>query len=498
MKIKQIQINELDQPKQFYDIINANPYNNFVVNTNSGMVVSHNCFVDEISFQRNIDLDKQKQKALDIVNTALGGMKTRFIKHGKNPTLMILASSKRSEKSFLEQHIQQKAKSEKENTLVVDEPVWVVKPKGTYSDKTFRVGLGNKFLPSVVIPDSEDSQTFIDKGYTILNVPIDFKAEFQDDIERALCDFAGISSSELNKYISGEAVMGVTYEEFVNPMTREILEVGNGPDDKQQYFDYFDLNKVPKELMYRPLFLHMDMSVSGDMTGIAGVWITGKKPSTQEDQTRDLRYQLAFAFSVKAPKGRQVSFEKNRQFIYWLKEQGFAVRGVSTDTFQSYDTGQSLTARGIPYEIISVDRVDTQSHICLPYSHFKNVIYEKRIKMFRQNTLIEEIVNLERNINTGKVDHPDGFRKDVCDAVCGALYNAGQHAEMVAFEYGEDMEATYNVSMSVSSDYQQKKQITMDFENMLLGMGNVLNGTQGIGDKSQEDTLSIMNGILPW
>ena len=26
--------------------------------------------------------------------------------------------------------------SEKENTLVVDEPVWVVKPKGTYSDKT--------------------------------------------------------------------------------------------------------------------------------------------------------------------------------------------------------------------------------------------------------------------------------------------------------------------------------------------------------------------------
>ena len=39
-----------------------------------------------------------------MVDTALGGMKTRFTRNGKNPGIIILASSKRSEKSFLEAH----------------------------------------------------------------------------------------------------------------------------------------------------------------------------------------------------------------------------------------------------------------------------------------------------------------------------------------------------------------------------------------------------------
>jgi hypothetical protein len=62
-------------------------------------------FMDEISFIRNQDVDKQKAIAINMVDTAIGGMKTRFIKNGKNPTMMILASSKRSEKSFLEEHM---------------------------------------------------------------------------------------------------------------------------------------------------------------------------------------------------------------------------------------------------------------------------------------------------------------------------------------------------------------------------------------------------------
>jgi len=70
-------------------------------------------FFDEISFMRNQDIDKQKEKAINMIDTAIGGMKTRFIYKGINPTLLALASSKRSEKSFLEEHIKKKLKSEK-------------------------------------------------------------------------------------------------------------------------------------------------------------------------------------------------------------------------------------------------------------------------------------------------------------------------------------------------------------------------------------------------
>ena len=251
-----------------------------------------------------------------MIDTAIGGMKTRFIYKGINPTLLALASSKRSEKSFLEEHIKKKLKSEKENVLIVDEPVWKVKPKGTYKEETFNVALGNKFLISQVIPEGDSIDIWRDKGYKIIEVPIDFKSNFLDDIERALCDYAGISSSEISKYISGAAVQEIKNLELQNPFIKDILEIGNSPEDKLQYYDCFDLSKVNSRLKSRPLFIHMDMSVSGDMTGIAGVWIKGKKPSTTENQSNDLFYTLAFSVSIKAPKGYQVSFEKNRNFIY--------------------------------------------------------------------------------------------------------------------------------------------------------------------------------------
>ena len=322
-------------------------------------------FFDEISFIRNQDVEKQKEKANDMIDTAIGGMKTRFIHKGKNPTLLCLASSKRSDKSFLEEHMKKKLASEKENVYISDGPVWEVKPKGTYSEETFKVALGNKFLQSMIIPENEDEKIYIAKGYKIINVPIDFRADFIDDIDRALCDFAGISSSNITKYISGLAVNEIVTNTIENPFQSEILEIGNGPDDDRQYYNFFDLSKIDPKLKSKPLFIHLDMSISGDKTGIVGIFIKGKRTSTDNlDQSKDLFFSIAFSVAIKAPKGRQVSFDKNRNFIYWLKEKGFNIKGITSDTFQSYDTGQTLKAKGYPYEVLSVDRVDTD-RICL-------------------------------------------------------------------------------------------------------------------------------------
>lgn len=42
MKIKRI-TKVIGPPKQYYDVIEAAPYNNFLIKTNSGYIVSHNC-----------------------------------------------------------------------------------------------------------------------------------------------------------------------------------------------------------------------------------------------------------------------------------------------------------------------------------------------------------------------------------------------------------------------------------------------------------------------
>lgn len=425
-------------------------------------------FFDEISFIKNQDIEKQKAIAIDMIDTAIGGMKTRFIYNGKNYSFLVLASSKRSEKSFLETHMKKKLKSEKENVMIIDEPVWNVKPPETYCGKRFNVALGNKFLVSQVLEDGTDPKLFTDKGYKIISVPVEFRSNFVDDIDRALCDYAGISSSELTKYISGQALTDTINDKLVNPFTKSIIEVGNDPKDKTQYYDFFDLSKVPNDLKWKPLYIHLDMSVSGDKTGIAGVWINGKKPSVDEmSQANDLFFTLAFNVSIKAPKGRQISFEKNKNFIYWLKEQGFNIRGVSSDSFQSVETGQVLESKGYNYKQISVDRVEPNTHICRPYQYFKTAIYEKRIEMYEDEVLRNEIVDLERNINTGKVDHPDGGAKDASDAVCGALFNASQNAEQFAYEYGETIDTIVDVSNSTNY-VDDRQQLNVDFEQELM------------------------------
>lgn len=429
-------------------------------------------FFDEVSFQPNQDVTKQKEKAKTLVNTAAVRMQSRFMKGDKNPTILVLASSKRTESSYMETFIEDKRKKESKTTLVIDEPQWVIRTDKDSPIK-FKVAIGNKYLSNEVLPldiSEKELDLLRNRGYRILDVPMGYYEYFLDDIDIGLTDIAGISTSNSNKYISGPRWSNVKKDYLTNPFSKDILEIGNGPDDKLQYYDFFDLSKIPAELKYKPLYVHLDMSISGDKTGIGGVWIKGKRPPKEnEPPSKELYYQVAFSVSIKAPKGYQISFEKNRQFIYWLKEQGFNIKGVSTDSFQSADTGQSLIAKGYNYCILSMDRVD--DHICKPYQYFRNTLYEERMEIYAKcDLLTDEVLGLQRDNNSGKIDHdPSGINsKDQVDAVCGAIYNASQHAEEFAFDYGEDLEITQAVSNGSGNYSSDRNQITIDFEAEMM------------------------------
>lgn len=477
---------------------------NIIIGSQSDDVIGqpiYFAFFDEISFIKNQDIDKQKAKAKDMIDTAIGGMFTRFIHNGKNPTMLVVASSKRSEQSFMEEYIKTLSKTEGNSTLVVDKPVWEVKPKGTYSDETFYVGLGNKFLESIVIPDEDIPllDQYKARGYKILTVPIDFKSKFLEDIDRNLCDFAGVSSSSTNKYMSGQVVSDAINPAYKNPFP-DILEIGNGKEDHAQYHQFFNLDYVPKELMYKPLYIHLDMSLTGDMTGIAGVWIAGKKVSTDaENQSKDLQFRLAFSVSIKAPKGHQISFEKNRIFIRWLKAQGFNIKGITSDTYQSYDLQQQLSAEGFNCDILSVDRVD--NGVCKPYQYLRSTIYEKRFTMYKSSRLFDEFIDIERNINTGRVDHTPNGHKDVLDAVCGATFNASKYAEQYAYDYGEDLDVT--LAASKDSTIVEAADIAQAFEDE---MKQLLDTTLSIQNTRNDDNTKrvsspgsyVFDGMIIW
>lgn len=414
-------------------------------------------------------------------------MQSRFMKGTKLPTLQIIASSKDSDQSFLESYIDLKKQNESTTTLVVDEPQWVIRDDKDSPNKFF-VAVGNKFQASEVLPKNASEElvnTFRDKGYQLLEVPEGYYEQFLDNVDLALTDIAGISTVGALKFIAGYRLKDVKDAAYQNMFVKDEIEVGTGDD--LEYSEFVDLSRVPQEYKSKPLFVHMDMSKSGDKTGIAGAWIDKKLNLGIEDASRELYFKAAFSVSVKAPKGYEVSFDKNKRFIEWLKKQGFNVKGVTSDTYQSAQVQQQLKAKGFEVNTLSVDRLenvgDSKKKICVPYQFFRYVIYEKKLSLYAKcDLLTQEIIDLERQPD-GHINHPDNGTKgskDQVDALCGAIYNASLHVEDFVFNYGED--SLEIVKINQDSSVSQRDFINSQLQDTLKDMFDPLK------DQKREDS----------
>ena len=82
----------------------------------------------------------------------------------------------------------------------------------------------------------------------------------------------------------------------------------------------------------------------------------------------------------------------------------------------------------------------------------------------------QELIGLKRDTN-GRVDHDVSSinSKDSADACCGAIWNASQHAEDFAYNFGEDLDTTVKVSTTENQE-NMKKQIQVDFQQSLQEM----------------------------
>lgn len=462
-------------------------------------------FSDEVNFGVGNNVEKQKAKLKKMISQIDARMISRFGKGTYLPTMNIIASSKDSEQAFMESYIEMKRQNESKTTLIVDEPQWIVRnDKGSPDDPgSFYVAVGNKFLAHELLPvnvTEAEVQAYREKGYFMLKVPPIYREAFEDNIDLALTDNAGISTSSTTKYISGVRLNQIKTDTYRNPFTKDIIEVGNSPDDINQYSNFFDLSRVNPRDLTRPLFIHLDMSLSGDKTGIAGVWITGKRPQKAgEDPSKELEFKTAFSVSVKAPKGFQVSFEKNRNFIRWLRDRGFSIKGISSDTYQSAQIQQQLKSDGFKTKILSVDRVDGSTKQCLPYAFFKSAIYERHLQLYKDCELLtNEIVSLER-LSDGHIDHPQNFSKDQSDAVCGALFLASEFAEEYSFDYGENLNAALDVNVA-SADEFMKHQMIAEFQEELTKIYADFAAADHVIDykkKQEYETYQdIMSGII--
>ena len=327
---------------------------------------------------------------------------------GRVPGLLFLVSSKKSEYDFLEQYT--KTQVNNPHTFIVDDPVWNIKPKSYYSGEKFQVAVGNKYVKSTIVKEGENPSDYIKQGYSnILDVPVEHREAFELDIDSALMDIANIPIESKSKFISFDR-LSKNYDQYrMNPFSMEVLTIGM--DDSLEIKDFFNEEQVDDYTRSLSGFIHIDTSVKGDRTGLSYICISGTKNvnkykrnenSVSIENENDLVYKQVFTIGIQAPSNSEISFEKTRTFIYYLRSIGFNIRGVSADGFQSVDTIQQLTLAGYNAKKISLDRTDEG------YMTFKQAINEERLDLLNlRNTLLEkEIIDLQREGATGKVDHP--------------------------------------------------------------------------------------------
>lgn len=446
MKIKSIKKIELDQEIPVYDVVDATPYHNFLIKTPTSSIVSHNCgLLDEVDFVKGASVRMEQSKVMKLYNGVKRRMESRYMRHGELPGVLFLVSSKKSEHDFLEQYA--KTQENNENVLIVDEPLWKVKPASNYSGKVFYVAVGNKYVKSKIIGPTEDLEAYRKQNYRILEVPVEHKNPFIVDIDSALMDIAGISTSNTTKFISYDRLKK-NYSTRINPFHSEVLSIGH--DDDLQIKDFFVPDLISQGTRAKPGFIHIDTSLTGDRTGISYVAIDGTKKVDQYNKNPetgevtvvnnvDLVYRQIFTIGISAPSDSEISFEKTRQFIYYLRNNGFNIKGISCDGFQSRDTIQLLKNAGFKAELVSLDRTNTG------YNVFKSAINEQRVDLLQlSDSLVEhEIIDLEQDGLSGKIDHPiEGcFTGDT-----EVLLSSGETATLIDLikDYKDKKVFTYN------------------------------------------------------
>lgn len=405
-----------------YDVIDAKPYHNFIAD---GIVV-HNCgFLDEINFSRAgvKDVNKAKAHMKDLYNTISARVKGTFRMNGEVYGKIFAVSSKRGDSDFMEAYMQdQIAAGAGDHMLIADAPQWEVLPKSMFSKGHFYIAVGDRHKKGFVVPDNQTFPEALDdlrsQGYKLLTPPIDMKPEFLADFDIALRDLAGIAVVGALSFITQESLTKCINKDRKCPFYNDVLSIGT--QDTYTIQEFFHMSDVPLEYKRMPMFIHLDLSLNTDKTGISGVCINGRKDVADENGkvASFPTFGHVFSVAIQAPRGDKIPYSKIIAFIKWLRDQGFNIAGISRDQFQSEYVGQLLEEQGFTVTKLSLDRTPDG------YVALRSVLLEQRIDMLDHQLLQDELIHLQRDAVTGRLDHPIGGAKDTADSFAGSVWNA--------------------------------------------------------------------------
>lgn len=403
-------------------------------------------FIDEVSFMgdekgveggRYVPVDKGAKMHKAITRR----MKSRFQKVGKLPGVLFVVSSKERPVAFVEQRIKEVRDTGDRSCFVREYATWDVKPVESFSHEIFKIAVGNDRVRAIIDPTPQQENWFQENGLQVIEVPDDYRTDFEHDLEGSLRDIAGIATQAISPFIHRVEKISQAVSDLPNPVDMEEWQAGTDL--------VFHWNRVcegyerrlpggfkeqawrPKRHPGAPRFVHIDPALTGDSAGVCIAHIAGWTEVIRRDsmgvEYTELApvYETDLLLGVKPPPGDEIFLGDLRSIVYQFAEHGFQIARGSLDSYQSADTIQQFRQRGIESEVLSVDRKPD------PYEVLKTALYEGRLRLINNSIVIRELHQLQRiphgRSGHWKIDHPKRGSKDIADALCGVTFSLSLH-----------------------------------------------------------------------
>lgn len=396
--------------------------NRIIVKAVSGSdkaAISQNVFggvIDEVNFMAVI---KGSSKSIDggvfdqaqaLYDSIRRRRESRFMNQGELPGILYLVSSKRYPGQFTDRKADEARRETaikgKTGIYIYDKRIWDVQPHKFGPDR-FKVFIGDQSRqPYVYKPDEKPKP---EDEYLVLEVPLEYQVSFEVDILGALRDIGGTSTLALHPFIIDTAKVAQCFGTIQSVISRE------STDFTTNFLEiYPELFQAPDE----PRFVHIDLAYRGDSAGVACAHIQNFQQIYRQPEYAEVLPVVGFDFvlEVLPPRGGEIIFAKIRMLIVKLRDLGLNIRWVTLDSFQSRDTIQILRTA---HFITGLQSIDTTA---LPYTMLKSAFLDMRVRAPAHPRAQQELIQLEQDERTGKIDHPPNGSKDCSDAMAGAAY----------------------------------------------------------------------------
>jgi len=408
-----------------------------------------NALLDEINFMRIVEDSAQSadggvfDQALEMYNGIVRRRKSRFLKHQSLPGMIYLVSSKRYPGEFTDRKIEE-ARRERDqrgrsSIFVYDRTVYDIKPAGTYGAARWSLFLGDATRRPRILSEEEGASVPPEDAHLIRRIPHEFKSEFEHDLLSAIRDIAGCSTLAMNPYLINTEAVAAAFGARPSVLSLERTDfVTTRPAIHREHIAHSQ----------EPRLAHVDLAVSGDSAGVAIGYVERFVPVTRSGSTIERLPKINFdlVLEVKPPRNGEIEFESLRRLFYGLRESGMNLKWISFDTYQSRDSIQLLRQQGFVTGTQSMDADSTA------YDVAKTALTHGRLAAPRHEHARTELIRLERDPKTGRIDHPAGFSKDCADAMAGVIYGLTYRRDTWA-RHGESMAA---ILQSLAQKVEQK------------------------------------------